>query len=416
MKTKTHLAGAAFSAILLASCAQEAAIPEPTIGDPVETADANAPDQLSAYENQTRAPSMLSNVAFNVETVAEGLVEMWGMAILPDERLLVTERDGTLRIVDRGQVSEPIEGVPEIVRQEISGLADVILDPDFASNRRIYLSYVEGREEGNMLTVARASLVEGQSAQLDEVEVIYRQLPSLPSEHGNFGARMLFDDEGYLFVTLGDLASMPLRPYIQQLDSGIGKIVRIDTDGNPAPGGPFADVEGALPELWAAGFRNPLGLAFRPGTDQMWELDVGPAGGDELNLIEPGKNYGWPVNSFGLEYSRELVGDGPVSEGEAAGLYEQPVYYWDPVISPSSLEFYSGDMFPAWEGNAFVTSLSQMHLVRLVLEGDRVVGEERLLTDLEERLRLVKQAPDGSLYVLTDGVEGKILRIVPAEE
>lgn len=410
MKTKYLAAGAAISALVLMSCAQEADIPEAVIGDPVETAEANAPDQILASPDQTRAPSMVSGVEFDVETVAEGLAEMWGMAFLPDGRMLVTERDGILRIVDNSQVSEPVAGIPETTRQEISGLADVILDPQFAENRRIYLSYVEGRPEGNMLTVARGTLVEGQAARLDDVEVIYRQLPSLPSEHGNFGARMLFDDEGYLFVTLGDLASTPLLPYIQQMDSGIGKIVRITTDGDPAPGNPFADTEGALPELWALGFRNPLGLTFRPGTDQMWELDVGPRGGDELNMIEAGKNYGWPINSYGTEYSGEIVGEGPASEG-----YEQPVYFWNPVISPSSIIFYSGDMFPAWQGNAFVTSLSQMHLVRLVLEGDRVVGEERLLVDLAERLRLVKQAPDGSLYVLTDGTEGRILRLVPAE-
>ena len=212
-----------------------------------------------------------------------------------------------------------------------------------------------------------------------------------------------------LFVTLGDLASDPLRPYIQQLDSGIGKIVRITPDGAPAPGGPFAGQAGARPELYAVGFRNPLGLAFRPGTEQLWEVDVGPFGGDELNLIEPGRNYGWPVISYGLEYSRRQVGEGTARDG-----LTQPVYFWDPVISPSSLMFYSGEMFPAWRGNAFVTSLSQTHLARLVLEGDRVVGEERLLADRRERLRLVKQAPDGALYVLTDGPQGKILRVTPA--
>ena len=185
--------------------------------------------------------------------------------------------------------------------------------------------------------------------------------------------------------------------------------MRITTDGAPAPGGPFAGQAGARPELWALGFRNPLGLAFRPGTDELWEVDVGPFGGDELNLIKPGTNYGWPLINYGLEYSRKPVGEGPVK----AGL-EQPVYYWDPVISPSSLTFYSGDLFPQWKGNAFVTSLSQAHLVRLVLDGDRVVGEERLLADRRERLRLVRQAPDGALYVLTDGPQGKMLRVTPA--
>ncbi len=411
MKISKLTAGVSLCMLALAACAGgDETTNEPVIGAPVETQDKNAPDQVPAFPEQTRAPSMTSNVDFDVETVAEGLVEMWGMAFMPDGRLLVTERDGRLRIVDNGRLSPPIEGVPEVTRQEISGLADVILDPGFAENKRIYLSYIEGRPEGNMLSVARATLVDVTQPRLEDVEVIYRQLPSLPSEHGNFGARLLFDDEGYLFVTLGDLASTPLRPYIQDLGTGIGKIVRIDTDGNPAPGGPFADTEGALPELWAAGFRNPIGLAFRPGTDELWGIDIGPRGGDEINLIKAGKNYGWPVISYGLEYSGEVVGEGPVAEG-----YEQPVYYWDPVISPSSLTFYTGDMFPEWQGNLFATSLTQMHLVRLVLEGDRVVGEERLLEDLGERLRLVKQAPDGSIYVLTDNTDGRILRLVPAE-
>lgn len=413
MKIAKLATGAALSTVLLSACSAEpqaVAVEDLVLGAPVETADANGVDQALAFPEQTRAPSVVSNTAFDVEVVAEGLAEMWGMAILPDGRLLVTERDGTMRIVKDGEVSDPIAGLPEVTRQEISGLADVILDPDFADNRRIYWTYVEARPEGNMLSIARGTLALGASAKLDDVTVIYRQEPSLPSEHGNFGARMLFDDTGALFVTLGDLASTPLRPYIQQKDTGIGKIIRIDTDGKAAPGNPFAGEEGALPELWALGFRSPLGLAFRPGTDQMWGLDVGPRGGDELNMLEAGKNYGWPVNSYGLEYSGEVVGEGPASEG-----YEQPVYFWDPVISPSSITFYSGDLFPEWKGNALVTSLSQMHLVRLVLDGDLVVAEERLLVDMEERLRLVKQAPDGSIYVLTDSTEGRILRLVPTE-
>jgi glucose/arabinose dehydrogenase len=257
-----------------------------------------------------------------------------------------------------------------------------------------------------VLAVARGRLVDGPAPRVEDVKVIYRQEPDLKSEHSNFGGRLLFDRTGALFVTLGDLASDPLRPYIQQLDSGIGKIARITTDGAAAPGNPFARQTGTRPELYALGFRNPLGLAFRPGTDQLWATEVGPFGGDELNVIKPGANYGWPVISYGLEYSRKQLGEGT----QKAGL-EQPVYYWDPVISPSSLMFYTGDMFPQWKGNALVTSLSQMHLVRLVLDGDKVVGEERLLADRRERLRQVKQAPDGSLYVLTDGEKGKLLRV-----
>ena len=383
----------------------------PTPGQPVECRDANAPQWAPAFAQQTRAPYAPSNVALNVETLAEGLAFPWGLALLPDGRFLVTEKAGAMRIISPGgTLSPPVEGLPPVTVQEISGLDDVILDPDFAGNRRIYWSYVENRPTGNMLAVARGRLIDGPAPRVEDVKVIYRQTPDLKSEHGNFGARLLFDPTGALFVTLGDLASDPVRPYIQQLDSGIGKIVRITTDGQPAPGNPFAGQPGARPELYALGFRNPLGLAFRPGTGQLWEADVGPFGGDELNLIKPGANYGWPVISYGLEYSRKPVGEGGVAK---EGL-EQPVYYWDPVISPSSLMFYSGELFPQWKGNAFVTSLSQTHLARLVLDGDRVVGEERLLADRRERLRLVKQAPDGALYVLTDGNRGKLLRLTPA--
>jgi glucose/arabinose dehydrogenase len=407
------LAGTAYAQVAAPPPAPPARPPmplcTPSPGEPVECRNRNAPDQAPAFAQQTRAPYAPSNVSLHVETVAEGFAFPWGLALLPDGRFLVTEKAGTMRIVSGGTLSEPVAGLPPVTVQEISGLDDVALDPDFARNQRIYWSYVENRPAGNVLAVARGRLVDGPTPRVEDVRVIYRQEPDLKSEHGNFGARLLFDREGMLFVTLGDLASDPLRPYIQQLDSGIGKIVRITTDGVPAPGGPFAGQAGARPELWALGFRNPLGLAFRPGTDELWEVDVGPFGGDELNKIEPGANYGWPVISYGLEYRRTVVG-----EGTAKDDLVQPVYFWDPVISPSSLAFYSGDMFPQWQGNAFVTSLSQAHLVRLVLDGDKVVGEERLLADRRERLRLVRQAPDGALYVLTDGPKGKLLRVTPA--
>jgi glucose/arabinose dehydrogenase len=382
----------------------------PSVGQPVECRKPNAPDWKPAYAEQTRAPYAPSNVKLNVATLAEGLDFPWGLAQLPDGRFLVTQKAGKMQIIDHGKLSAPIAGLPEVTVQEISGLNDVILDPAYAKNHRIYWSYVEKCPAGNVLAVARGRLVDGPAPRVEDVSVIYRQEPDLKSEHGNFGSRLLFDRTGALFVTLGDLASDPLRPYIQKTDNGIGKIVRITTEGKAAPGGPFAKVNGARPELYALGFRNPLGLAFRPGTNELWESDVGPFGGDELNLIKPGRNYGWPLINYGLEYSRKPVGEGGVAK---AGL-EQPVYFWDPVISPSSLMFYSGNMFPQWKGNAFLTSLSQQHLVRLVLKGQKVVGEERLLSDRHERLRLVQQAPDGSLLVLTDGAQGKLLRLTPA--
>ncbi len=239
----------------------------PTPGQPVECRNRNAADQFPAFPQQTRAPYAPSNVALKVETLAEGLAFPWGFAPLPDGRFLVTEKAGTMRIISGGALSEPVAGLPPVTVQEISGLDDVALDPDFARNHRIYWSYVENRPAGNVLAVARGRLVDGPAPTVEDVKVIYRQEPDLKSEHGNFGARLLFDKQGMLFVTLGDLASDPLRPYIQQTDSGIGKIVRITTDGAPAPGGPFAGQAGARPELYALGFRNPLGLAFRPNAN-----------------------------------------------------------------------------------------------------------------------------------------------------
>jgi len=346
-----------------------------------------------------------------VEVVAEGLEYPWGMAFLPDGRILVTERNGRLRIVSGNQLSPPVSGLPPVHVQETAGLEDVILDPEFTNNNLIYWSFVEERAGGAgvNLSVARGRLVDGPSPRVKDVEIIYRQVPDLKSEHVSFGGRLLFDSTGALFVTLGDLFADDVRPYIQRLDNSIGKLVRITTSGQAAPGNPFIGEPGVRPEIWAIGFRSPLGAAFRPGTDELWTTDIGPRGGDELNLMKAGGNYGWPVISYGKEYSGEQVGAGTQKEG-----YEQPVYYWDPVISPSSLMFYDGDLFPAWKGNAFVTSLSQRQLVRLVLDGEKVVGEERLLTERNERLRQVKQGPDGALYVLTDLRKAQLLRLAPA--
>lgn len=382
----------------------------PAPGQPAEIQPAGAKDQVPAFKEQTRAPYTPSGVTLNVETVATGLEYPWSIAFLPDGRMLVTERNGRMRIVSGSQVSPPIEGVPRVRVQEISGLADVILDPKFATNHLIYWTFVEerGGGAGVDLSVARGRLVDGQTPRLEDVKIIYRQTPDLKSEHGNFGGRMLFDRSGALFVTLGDLAAENIRPHIQRMNTSIGKLVRITTDGQPAKGNPFIGKPGILPEIWAAGFRNPLSIAFRPGTNQLWSTDVGPRGGDELNLIKPGRNYGWPVISYGREYSGKTVG-----EGQAKAGYEQPIYYWDPVISPSSLIFYDGKLFPQWRGNAFVTSLSQRELIRLVMKGDKVVGEERLLVDLNERLREVKQGPDGALYLITDMPKGRLIRLTP---
>lgn len=395
---------AALCAILFASTA--AAEPAQT----VEPKPPSAEGQTPAFPQQTRAPLQVSGVKFQVRTVAKGLEFPWGLALLPDGRMLVTERPGRIRLVTDGKLSEPLEGPPAVHTQAISGMLDIAIDPKFAANHLVYWSYVEARATGSGTTVARGRLVDGEHPALADVQVIYRQVPDLETTHSNYGGRLLFARDGALFLTLGDRDEMKWRPLIQQMDNGVGKLVRIRTDGSPAPGDPFLHSKGVRPEIWASGFRNPLGVALDPRTGELWLTDVGPRGGDELDHIRRGRNYGWPVIGYGKEYSGQRVGDGTVKAG-----YEQPAYYWDPVISPSSLAFYEGAAFPAWKGSVFVTSLSQRHLARLALKGDKVVGEERLLADLEERLRLVKPGPDGSLYLLTDNAEGRILQLVPAE-
>lgn len=388
----------------------------PIPGQPVEylPKSAQGQHQTPAWPNQTRAPYVPSHMKFEVKTVAEGLEYPWGLAFLPDGRMLVTERPGRIRIVTAdGRLSPPVEGAPPVHIQQISGMQDVALDPHFAQNHIIYWTFVEARSpEGpkasSGVALAKARLVEGPQPRVEDLRIIYRQKPDLVSEHSNYGGRMVFGPDGYLYLTLGDRDSLEWRPYIQKLDNGVGKIVRLKTDGSAAPGGPFANTPGALPELWAYGFRNPLGITFRGRTKELWAADVGPRGGDYIEQVKPGKDYGWPVIRYGQEYSGEQVGVGPSAPG-----MEQPNYYWDPVISPSSIMFYDGKLFPAWKGNAFVTSLTQKHLVRLVMDGDKVAGEERLLADLGERLREVVEGPDGSIYVITDSQKGRILRIVP---
>lgn len=384
--------------------------PAPAPGQPVESRPPNAAWQKPAFPNQTRAPYTPSNMRFTVETVAEGLEYPWGLAFLPDGRMIVTERKGRIRIVSGHELSPPVEGLPPIHLQAVSGLLDIAVDPRFPANHLIYFSFVEPRGNDSTTSVARAKLIDGPQPRLEDLTVIYRAEPAVTDLHSSFGGRLLFAPDGTLFVSLGDRDADQWRPLVQRMDTSIGKLVHIRTDGSIPPDNPFVGQAGARPEIWAIGFRNPLGLAFRPGTGELWLTDVGPRGGDELNLIKKGLNYGWPIVTYGEEYNGKPVGEGVTAR---AG-YEQPVYYWDPVISPSSLLFYDGAMFPAWRGSAFVTSLTQRHLNRLVLNGDRVVGEERLLTDPAERLREVKQAPDGSLLILTDAAQGRILRLAPA--
>jgi glucose/arabinose dehydrogenase len=339
-----------------------------------------------------------------VDTVVRGLSHPWGLAFLPDGRMLVTERPGRLRIVERdGRLSEPLAGVPRVFAQDQGGLLDVALDPRFADNRLVYLSYAEPGDGGtNGTAVARGTLSD---RGLDDVRVIYRQDPKVASSK-HFGSRLVFARDGTLFVTQGDRFSQ--ADQAQDLSSLIGKIVRINADGSVPRDNPFVGRAGARPEIWSLGHRNIQGAALHPQTGQLWTAEHGARGGDELNHPEAGKNYGWPVISYGVHYTFRKIGEGT----HKAGM-EQPLYYWDPVIAPSGMTFYTGDRFSGWKGSVLIGSLRPGALVRLTLDGDKVTREERYLGDLGERIRDVRQGPDGLLYVLTDANDGRILRVSP---
>ena len=349
--------------------------------------------------------------SIHVVTVASGLEHPWGLAFLPDGRMLVTEKPGRLRLVSiDGTVSEPLAGLPEVDARGQGGLLDVAVDPDFESNRLIYLSYAEPGEGGNSTAVARARLSEDHGS-LSEPQVIFSQRPKLPSE-AHFGSRLVFDRSGNLFVTLGERFAPQFRVQAQDLDSHVGKIVRIGPDGSVPQDNPFVGKAGALPEIWSFGHRNIQAAALHPETGELWEIEHGPLGGDELNVAEAGKNYGWPVVSHGVNYDGTPVGTG---RAQQEGM-EDPLHTWTPVIAPSGMMFYGGSAFPDWRGDLFVGGLKSAALVRLELDGRRVANEERLLEDLGKRIRDVVEGPDGALYLLTDEDNGEILRVSPGEQ
>lgn len=343
------------------------------------------------------------NAPVRVDTVASGLEHAWGIAFLPDGRVLVTERPGRLRIVDRnGALSEPLTGVPAVAARGQGGLLDVAIDPRFTENQLVYLSFSEPTDNGTSGTsVARGRLG---NAGLENVQVIYRQTPKVRSNM-HFGSRLVFDREGRLFITHGDRYNQ--RPLVQDLATTVGKVVRINADGSIPRDNPFVNRQGARPEIWSYGHRNVQAAALHPQTGQLWTVEHGARGGDELNHPEAGKNYGWPVITYGVDYSGVRIGEGTAREG-----MEQPVYYWDPVIAPSGMTFYTGDAFPNWRGSAFVGSLSPGALVRLTIDNDRVTREERYLGSIG-RVRDVQQGPDGFLYLITDADNGALLRVSP---
>ncbi|CAH1665257.1 MULTISPECIES: PQQ-dependent sugar dehydrogenase [unclassified Chelatococcus] len=351
------------------------------------------------------APERQRLGGLTVETVARGLDHPWSVAFLPDGRMLVTERAGRLRVVGNGNAT-PIAGVPDVRARGQGGLLDVALDPDFATNRLIYLTYAEPREGGlGGTAVARGKLDEG-ATRLSDVAVIFRQEPAY-SGNNHFGSRLAFASDGTLFVTLGE--RFDLRDKAQDLDNHLGKVVRINRDGSVPRDNPFVGRSGAKPEIWTYGHRNPQSAAINPRTNTLWTIEHGARGGDEINISKKGANYGWPVIGYGTHYSGAKIGVGTAQKG-----MEQPIFYWDPSIAPSGMVFYTGDRYPGWQNSLFTGALAGQMLVRLQLQGDRVIREERLLPDLGARIRDVRQGPDGLIYLLTDENDGRLLRIIPA--
>ena len=400
---------------MLAACALIAlSAPFAAAQTPADPRPANNPDQKPALAGQTDAPEQKLGVAFDVVTVAEGLQNPWSVAFLPGGKMLVTERPGRLRVVTAdGKLSEPVAGLPPVFARGQGGLLDVVFDPGFAKNSVIYWSFSEPRENNeNNTAVARGKFVDDAAApRVEDVQVIYHQRPSMNSPL-HFGSRLVFGRDGTLFVTQGDRSIIPGRMQAQKLDSGIGKLVRINTDGSIPKDNPFVGKEGVLPEIYSYGHRNLQAAALNPATGELWEIEHGTRGGDEINIVRKGKDYGWPTIAYGIEYQ-----GGPITGGiqQQAGM-EQPIYYWDPIIGPSGMTFYMGSLFPQWKGSLFVGGHGSRDLVRLSLNGEKITGEERLLKDLGpkgEAIRDVRTGPDGALYLLTDGAQGKLLKLVP---
>jgi glucose/arabinose dehydrogenase len=346
--------------------------------------------------------------SLRVDTVARGLVNPWSLAFLPDGRMLVTERPGRMRIVAKGGTLSPaLTGVPAVRNGAQGGLLDVVLDRDFAQNRTIYFCFAEQASGGGRTALARATLRADETPGLDQVKVIFRQDGPL-STGNHYGCRIVQTRDGNLFLTMGE--HFTFRDEAQNLANHLGKIVRIRPDGSVPPDNPFVNRAGAKPEIWSYGHRNSQGAALNPQTGVLWEHEHGPRGGDEINIPQAGRNYGWPVIGYGIDYSGAKIHEST----HKAGM-EQPIKYWVPSIAPSGMAFYTGDLFPAWKGNLFIGALAGQMLVRLELDGDKVTKEERLLTNLGERIRDVRQGPDGALYLATDSASGRILRVTPAK-
>ena len=379
------------------------ALPALVEGQPVERRQPEKKDDQPTFPQQTRAPYHAS-APFQITTLIDTLPAPWSLAFLPDGKILLTERlPGSIRILDTtGVLSAPVAGVSALMAPDAKdiGVLDVVLDPHFAANHQIFFTFYDYINGTNSNTwVARGQLDEAKRA-LIGAKVIFRAQPAMPSKRlgGKTGGRIAIAPDDTLFVTTGDRSDSPPWDVAQRLDNHLGKIIHITADGAPAPDNPFLGKSGVLPEIWSYGIRSPEGLAFDPKTGRLWENEHGPRGGDELNIIAKGKNYGWPVVVHGIDYPGAAIGEGVVHRD---GM-EDPVYYWDPVIAPSGLAFYTGTLFPQWQGSLFVGGLGGRVLDRLAIVNDKVVAEEPLLMDLHARIRDVRVGPDGAVYVLTD--------------
>lgn len=370
---------------------------------PVETGSPNT-DYKPAFAGQTRTGGVKTSTPYEAKAISNALDRPWGIAVLPDGRLLITEKKGAMRIATTaGQVSEAITGLPEVNPAGQGGLLGLTIDPQFSNNRMVYWVFSEKTNEGNLTSVAKGKLSADEKT-IENATVIYRATPAYRGTL-HYGGRILFDKSGNLFVSTGERSDLSTRPQAQSLTSALGKIVRITKDGQPANGNPFAGRSDARPEFYSYGHRNVQGLAFHPETGDLWENEFGPRGGDELNLVQAGKNYGWPTIGYGYEYSGKKIGEG-ITQKEGM---EQPVYYWDPVLSPSGMTFYNGAQIPEWKNNLFIAGLNSNHIARLVIKNNKVVGEERILANEGQRFRDVAQGKDGALYSITD--EGRLYRI-----
>lgn len=370
---------------------------------PVETKQPNT-QYKPAFKGQTRIAGVKTKTPLNIQVIDSSLKSPWAISALPDGRLLITENKGDMVILTAdGKPVKKITGLPKVDADGQGGLLDVTIDPDFENNRMIYWDYSEPGDGGSLLAVAKGKL-SADETHIEQTTVIYRAKPAFTGKL-QYGSRIVFDKDGNLFVSTGERSDKKIRVQAQELNSGLGKVVHITKEGKPVPNGPFAKTPNALPEIYAYGFRNPEGMTMNPETNELWEVEFGPKGGDEVNIVKAGKNYGWPVITYGIEYSGEKVGDG-IQQKEGM---EQPVYYWDPVVSPSGITFYNGANIKEWKGNLFIAGLSSSQIVRLVIKDDKVVGEEWLLKDLGQRFRAITQDKSGALYAATD--EGKLYKI-----